>query len=76
MAKNQAKQGGKKKGRNSKGCLAYRHEQREHKNKLRRVRKHLRKHGKDASAIDAVKKLAGVLHFKPETFHDLQHVRW
>jgi hypothetical protein len=76
MAKGQSKKGGKKKGRNATYCNAYKLEQREAKNKLRRVRRHLRKHPGDVSAMQAMEDLGKILHFKPETFHDLTHVKW
>lgn len=76
MAGKGAKQGGKKKGRNQRSCAAYTSERRHEKSKVRRIRLHLRKHPTDVSAIAGLKKWAGTLFMRVETFHDLQHVRW
>ena len=61
-------------GRNKLRCGIYANERRAEKSKVRRLRKHLRNHRTDSSAVEAIKTYAKMLGMKAETFHDLQGV--
>ena len=55
MAKKQGSGGGsRKRGRNSKWCLAYKNSQQREKNKAIRLARHLRRHPEDPTALTAL----------------------
>lgn len=73
MPKSQAK-ASKKKGRNQEWCKAYAFDNRTAKNKVRFLRKFVRRHPNDRTARESLVKHARSLGMKVETFHDLQGV--
>jgi len=55
MAKKQIRSGGgRKKGRNLKGCLTYKNRQQRERNKAIKIARHLRRHPEDTTALKAI----------------------